>query len=80
MLTSFGANVPVFWSESLLLFCKSPALHHSKPGFRGRKARLSSVFCSGSPVLQMTPTVYVIPITCPMLFRPLCDAQRIITN
>jgi hypothetical protein len=28
----------------------------------------------------MTPTVYVIPITCPMLFRPLCDAQRIITN
>ncbi|MFK2242446.1 hypothetical protein ACIXOF_09865 [Bacteroides fragilis] len=29
---------------------------------------------------QMTPTVYVIPITCPMLFRPLCDAQRIITN
>ena len=44
MLTSFGANVPVFWSECLLLFCKSPALHHSKPGFRGRKARLSSVF------------------------------------
>ena len=48
MLTSFGANVPVFWSERLLLFCKSPALHHSKPGFRGRKARLSS----GSPVLE----------------------------
>ena len=47
MLTSFGANVPVFWSERLLLFCKSPALHHSKPGFRGRKARLSSVFSSG---------------------------------
>ena len=46
MLTSFGANVPVFWSECLLLFCKSPALHHSKPGFRGRKARLSSVFVS----------------------------------
>ena len=52
MLTSFGANVPVFWSECLLLFCKSPALHHSKPGFRGRKARLSSVFSSGSPVLE----------------------------
>ena len=52
MLTSFGANVPVFWSECLLLFCKSPALHHSKPGFRGRKARLSSVFSSGSPVLK----------------------------
>ena len=49
MLTSFGANVPVFWSECLLLFCKSPALHHSKTGFRGRKARLSSVFSSGSP-------------------------------
>lgn len=52
MLTSFGANVPVFWSECLLLFCKSPALHHSKPGFRGRKAGLSSVFSSGSPVLE----------------------------
>lgn len=38
MLTSFGANVPVFWSECLLLFCKSPALHHSKPGFRGQKS------------------------------------------
>ena len=52
MLTSFGANVPVFWSECLLLFCKSPALHHSQPGFRGRKAGLSSVFSSGSPVLE----------------------------
>ena len=52
MLTSFGANVPVFWSECLLLFCKSPALHHSKPGFRGRKAGLSSVFSSGSPVRE----------------------------
>ena len=52
MLTSFGANVPVFWSECLLLFCKSPALHHSKPGFRGRKAGLSYVFYYGSTVLE----------------------------
>ena len=40
MLTSFGANVPVFWSECLLLFCKArlfttqnPAFGAEKPGF-----------------------------------------------
>ena len=53
MLTSFGANVPVFWSEYRLLFCKSPALHHSKPGFRERvcqsKERLSVILTSLSP-------------------------------
>ena len=63
MLTSFGANVPVFWSEYRLLFCKSPALHHSSraflrfffrfTGFRERvcqsKERLSVILTSLSP-------------------------------
>ncbi|MBW9279572.1 hypothetical protein FDF36_17965 [Bacteroides fragilis] len=52
MLTSFGANVTVFWSECLLLFRKTPTLIHPKPGFRNRKDRLSSCFPSGSSVLK----------------------------
>ncbi|RGY68735.1 hypothetical protein DXA27_10380 [Bacteroides fragilis] len=52
MLTSFGGNVTVFWSECLLLFRKPPALIHPKPGFRNRKGRLSPCFPSGSSVLK----------------------------
>ena len=63
MLTSFGANVPVFWSECLLLFCKSPAFlrfFFRFTGFRERvcqpKERLSVIPTSLSPGVKTNDT------------------------